>query len=217
MKPINSISPLEIIETTRVLSIIRMDDLAAVLKIADAIYRGGIRCFEIPMTAANADDIIRELRHRLPNDTVIGAGTVLSEDAASQIIDAGASFVVTPHFVPEVGPVCKRRDVVFIPGAMTPFEIYRAWTEGADIVKVFSIRALGPDYLTDLAGPYPDIKLMPTGGVNLRNAASFIKAGACAVTIGRDLIGKGPWSNAELAEITNRTRSLVDTLGEAGG
>jgi 2-dehydro-3-deoxyphosphogluconate aldolase/(4S)-4-hydroxy-2-oxoglutarate aldolase len=204
----------ETIERVGVVSIIRMDDLHAVRDIAAALYRGGVRCFEIPLTAANAAEIIGALRERLPEDAVIGAGTVLTRADAERIIDAGACFVVSPHFEPEVAAVCKERGVALIPGAFSPREIYQAWQGGADIVKVFSIRPLGPGYLSDLAGPYPGIKLMPTGGIDTGNAADFIAAGACAVTIGRDLIGSGPWDAAALAGITERARGLVARIQE---
>lgn len=199
----------ETIERAGVVSIIRMDDLQAVSDIAEALYRGGVRCFEIPMTAANAAEIIGTLHERLPEDAAIGAGTVLTSEDAEKIIAAGACFIVSPHFEPEVAAVCKARGVALIPGAFSPQEIYHAWRAGADIVKVFSIRPLGPGYLSDLAGPYPEIKLMPTGGISLENATSFIKAGACAITIGRDIIGNGPWDEAALAAITERARVLV--------
>ncbi len=202
------------IERVGVVSILRMDDLQAVLDIAAALYRGGVRCFEIPLTAANAAEIIVALRERLPEDAVIGAGTVLTRADAERIIEAGACFVVSPHFEPDVAAVCKERAVALIPGAFSPREIYQAWQGGADIVKVFSIRPLGPDYLSDLAGPYPGIRLMPTGGIDTQNAASFIAAGACAVTIGRDLIGHGPWDAPALTRITERSRGLVSRIQE---
>lgn len=202
-------SAAEIIERSGVVSIIRMDDLQAVCDIAGALHRGGIRCFEIPLTAANADEIVKELGKRLPGDVAIGAGTVLTGGNADRIVDAGASFVVSPHLVPEVAAVCKARGVAHIPGAFSPQEIYQAWRSDAAMVKVFSIRPLGPEYLGDILGPYPEIKLMPTGGINVENAASFIKAGARAVTIGRDIIGKGPWDADELAQIVARAEKLM--------
>lgn len=209
MKLNKQINAAETIERAGVVSIIRMDDLQAVSDIAEALYQGGVRCFEIPMTAANAAEIIGALHERLPEEAAIGAGTVLTAEDAEKIIAAGACFIVSPHFEPEVAAVCKARGVALIPGAFSPQEIYQAWRAGADIVKVFSIRPLGPGYLSDLAGPYPEIKLMPTGGISLENATSFIKAGACAITIGRDIIGNGPWDAAALAAITERARVLV--------
>jgi 2-dehydro-3-deoxyphosphogluconate aldolase/(4S)-4-hydroxy-2-oxoglutarate aldolase len=202
----------ETIERAGVVSIIRMDDLRAVSDIAEALYRGGVRCFEIPMTASNAVEIIEALLCRLPGDVAIGAGTVLTGQDAEKIIAAGACFIVSPHFEPEVAAVCKAKGVALIPGAFSPQEIYHAWKGGADIVKVFSVRPLGPGYLSDIAGPYPDIKLMPTGGISLENATSFIQAGACAITIGRDIIGSGPWDAAALAGITERATTLVGRI-----
>ncbi len=202
----------EIIEQSGVVSIIRMDNLEAVCDIAGALYRGGIRCFEIPLTASNAGEIVRELGGRLPDDAAIGAGTVLTGRLAETIIEAGACFVVSPHFVPEVAAVCKARGVAHIPGAFSPQEIYQAWTSGAAMVKVFSIRPLGPEYLGDILGPYPEIKLMPTGGINVDNATSFIKAGARAVTIGRDIIGKGPWDATALDAIAGRAAKLMAAI-----
>jgi len=212
MKLNKSVNAAETIVQAGVVSIIRMDDLDAVRKITEALYRGGVRCFEIPLTAANAAEIIVAVRERLPEDAAIGAGTVLSQVDAERIIEAGACFVVSPHFESEVAVACKECGIAFIPGAFSPQEIYRAWRGGADIVKVFSIRPLGPDYISDLAGPYPDIKLMPTGGIDSTNAASYIEAGACAVTIGRDIIGHGPWDEAALAAMTARARALVTRI-----
>jgi 2-dehydro-3-deoxyphosphogluconate aldolase / (4S)-4-hydroxy-2-oxoglutarate aldolase len=200
------------IEQAGVVSIIRMDNLRAVRDIAAALYRGGIRCFEIPLTASNAAEIIHALIEELPGDATIGAGTVLTGEDAERIILAGSCFIVSPHFVPEVAAVCKARGIAHIPGAFSPQEIYRAWRDGAAIVKVFSIRSLGPGYLSDLAGPYPDIKMMPTGGINLENATSFIRAGACAITIGRDIIGSGPWDEKALSNISLRAQKLVSDV-----
>jgi 2-dehydro-3-deoxyphosphogluconate aldolase/(4S)-4-hydroxy-2-oxoglutarate aldolase len=204
----------EIVERTGLVCIIRMDDLEAVRAIAGALYKGGVRCFEIPLTAGNAGEIIKDLSERLPGDAVIGAGTVLTPEDAGRIIDAGACFIVSPHLVPGIATVCKARGVALIPGAFSPQEVYTAWKAGADIVKVFSIRPLGPAYLSDLAGPYPGIKLMPTGGISIQNATDFIETGACAVTIGRDIIGKGPWDEKALEAITARAHDLVARISE---
>jgi 2-dehydro-3-deoxyphosphogluconate aldolase/(4S)-4-hydroxy-2-oxoglutarate aldolase len=202
----------ESIAQSGVVIIIRMDNLGQIRAIANALHKGGVRCFEIPMTAGNADEIIRDLTSQLPGDAVIGAGTVLTAEDANRIINAGARFIVSPHFVPEIAVVCKERRIANIPGAFSPLEVYTAWKSGAEIVKVFSIQPLGPAYLSDLAGPYPGIRLMPTGGITLGNAERFIKAGACAVTIGRDLIGKGPWDAAALEAITARARALTEKI-----
>ena len=201
-----------VIEQSGIVSIIRMDDLDLVCRISAALYAGGIRCLEVPLTAPNAADIVRAVLKALPPDVIVGAGTVLSAASVHEMHAAGVRFVVSPHFVPEVAVACKELELVFIPGAFSPQEIHRAWSEGADIVKVFSIRPLGPKYLSDLAGPYPEIKLMPTGGIDLNNAASFIEAGACAVTVGRDLLGGPPWDDAAMVAITEKARTLVESI-----
>lgn len=203
---------LETIEHTGIVCILRLDDLNAVLRLAGALHRGGIKCFEIPLTAANGIEIVGELIDCLPDDVIIGAGTVLDAPSTERVLAAGASFIVSPHFEPEVAAACKSHGGAFIPGAFSPQEVYRAWRGGADIVKVFSIRPLGPGYLSDLAGPYPQIKLMPTGGITGDNATSYLRAGACAVTIGRDIIGGGPWSEESLDEISERARKLVASV-----
>ena len=208
----NQTNTTEAIVQSGVVIIIRMDNLEQVRAISNALHKGGVRCLEIPMTAPNADEIIRDLTSRLPADAVIGAGTVLTAADANRIIDAGARFIVSPHFVPEIATVCKQRGIANIPGAFSPLEVYTAWKSGAAIVKVFSIQPLGPAYLSDLLGPYPGIKLMPTGGINLDNAESFIKAGACAVTIGRDIIGRGPWDAAALDDITGKARIITEKI-----
>ncbi len=202
------------IEQSGVVSILRMDDAQLILDICDALYAGGIRCFEVPLTAPDAAGIIARLLARMAPDAAVGAGTVLSAAGAEAVIAAGATFVVSPHFVPEVAAVAQARGVALIPGALTPAEIFHAAKAGADVVKVFPIRALGPAYLTDLLGPYPGLKLMPTGGITLDNAASFIKAGACAVTVGRDLIGGGPWTADAFAGIAGRARNLVTKISQ---
>lgn len=203
------------IEESGIVSIIRMDDLDAVCLISRALYDGGIRCLEVPMTAPNAVEIVKAVQQALPADAIIGAGTVIDADGVRRMHAAGARFIVSPHFDVEVASACKELELTFAPGAFSPQEIHRAWTGGADIVKVFSIRPLGAKYLTDIAGPYPTIKLMPTGGINLENAASFIKAGACAVTVGRDLLGSPPWDEAALNAITTRARQLVANVQNA--
>jgi len=210
-----SVHSVEVIENSGIVSIVRMEDAALILDICDALYAGGVRCLEVPMTAPDAPGIIAQLGSRLAADAAIGAGTVLTEEDAQRVIDAGATFIVSPHFVPEVAAVAKGCGAALIPGAMTPAEIYHAHLGGADIIKVFPIRALGQAYISDVLGPYPELKLMPTGGITLEGAVSFIRAGACAVTVGRDLIGGGPWGPAAFAAIAERANALVAKIAEA--
>lgn len=212
MKTNNPINVTSAIGQAVVVVIMRIDDTALILDIAQSLYRGGIRCFELPMTTPNAAAAISRLTDRLGSDAIVGAGTVLDQSDASSVIDAGAAFIVSPHFEPSVANVCQLSGTTFIPGAFSPREIYEAWRAGADIVKVFSIRPLGTGYISDLLGPYPSLKLMPTGGIRLDNAADFIKAGSFAVTIGRDLIGNEFSTDAAHESIYLRAKSLVSDI-----
>ena len=200
------------IQADGVVAILRLNDHELIGELAIALQRGGIRCIEIPLTTPNAVGLIGKLRERLGAGTILGAGTVLDNRSAVDVISAGAEFVVSPHFIPDVVSTCKARNVATLPGAFSPTEIFGAWSAGADIVKVFSIRPLGPAYLTDVLGPYPQVKLMPTGGVSLTNATSFIKAGACAVTVGRDLLGEAPWDDKALLAVTTRAITLREAV-----
>jgi 2-dehydro-3-deoxyphosphogluconate aldolase / (4S)-4-hydroxy-2-oxoglutarate aldolase len=212
MKTSNSTDVADSIGQAGVVVIMRIDDTALILDVAQSLYRGGIRCFEVPMTTPNTAAAISRLTDRLPSDAIIGAGTVLDQTDASSVIDAGAAFIVSPHFEPSVAQACQLSGTTFIPGAFSPREIYEAWRAGADIVKVFSIRPLGTGYISDLLGPYPSLRLMPTGGIRLDNAIDFIKAGSFAVTIGRDLIGDDFSTEAAHESLYLRAKSLVSDI-----
>lgn len=196
----------------KVVAVIRLDDAAALRRAVLAVREGGIRAVEITLTVPGAVEIIRTLSADGLLDSVIGAGTVLGGDAARAVIEAGARFVVSPVFDERVLEACRERGVFFIPGAFSPTEIYRAWTAGADIVKVFPASALGADFFKDVRGPFPDIKLMPTGGVTVENAAKFIEKGAWAVAIGTNLVGKKDVSEGRWGEITFRAQTIVNSL-----
>jgi 2-dehydro-3-deoxyphosphogluconate aldolase/(4S)-4-hydroxy-2-oxoglutarate aldolase len=202
----------EAIQDDGAVVIIRLDDHELIIELASALNRGGIRCIEIPLTTPNAIALFDRLREKLGAEAVLGAGTVLDKESAAAVISAGARFVVSPHFIAGVVSTCRKGGVAAIPGAFSPAEIFGAWSAGADIVKVFPVRALGPAYLADILGPYPQVRLMPTGGVSLANAASFIKAGACAVTVGRDILGQAPWDDKALTAVADRARILLDSV-----
>ena len=192
--------------------IVRLKTEEETLAVVHALYEGGIRCIEIPMTVPNAPSIIEKLSQTLPTDVALGAGTVTTAAQAKAVIDAGALMVVSPHFSEDVAQVCNHAGILFIPGAFSPLEIHRAWEGGADIVKVFPIRPLGPAYLKDIAGPYPEIPLLPSGGITVENAADHLKAGAWAVTIGGDIVGKPPWDARGLEGVRQRAHAAVERI-----
>jgi 2-dehydro-3-deoxyphosphogluconate aldolase/(4S)-4-hydroxy-2-oxoglutarate aldolase len=196
----------------KVVAVVRMADAAKLMRVVEAVERGGIRAVEITMTVPDAVAIIRGLAAREPSGVLLGAGTVFDAETAVAVIEAGADFVVSPVADPGMIRECRRCGVLVAPGAFTPAEILRAWSEGADIVKVFPATSLGPSYFKDLKGPFPDIRLMPTGGVTPANARSFLDAGACCVGIGTALMDKALIADERWDELTKRASALVASL-----
>lgn len=197
-----------------VVAIARRLDAASVTAIADALVEGGIRAFELtlndPEDAALAA-IAAAARHAatIPG-LAVGAGTVLSIEAAQRVIDAGATFLVAPHVDPELVAWASARGVPMLPGAATPTEVLAAWRAGASAVKIFPASALGQTFLRELRGPFPDIPLQPSGGITVENAGDYIRAGAIAVGIGSWLFAGGT-----PASIADRARQAVDAVRAA--
>ena len=171
-------------------AVIRLDSGEKLPGIISALRQGGINALEITMTTPGALEIIKNFAAQTGKDFLIGAGSVLDAETARLAILNGAQFIVGPIFNPEVVRMCHRYDKPAIPGAFTPTEILTAWEQGADLVKVFPTTALGPSYIKDILGPLPQVKLLPTGGVTLENAAEFIRSGACCLGAGTALLNK---------------------------
>jgi len=171
-------------------AVIRLDSGEKLPGIISALRQGGINALEITMTTPGALEIIKNFAAQTGTDFLIGAGSVLDAETARLAILNGAHFIVGPIFNPEVVRMCHRYDRPAIPGAFTPTEILTAWEQGADLVKVFPTTALGPSYIKDILGPLPQVKLLPTGGVTLENAAEFIRSGACCLGVGTALLNK---------------------------
>jgi 2-dehydro-3-deoxyphosphogluconate aldolase/(4S)-4-hydroxy-2-oxoglutarate aldolase len=183
---------------------------------AEAVYVGGISIVEITMTVPGAIQVIADIVRALGSECLIGAGTVLDTETAQQCIDAGAEFIVSPGFDPETVKFAKRADKLALPGALTPTEVINAWKCGADFVKVFPCGSVGgAAYLKALRGPLPQVPLVPTGGVNLTNAAELIRAGAAALGIGGELISAAALDSGNTAQITELARKYVAAVREA--
>jgi len=200
---------------TGVVAIVRTDDPSQLMRVAEVLRAGGIETFEVTMTVPGALDVIREVSQRFGPDLIVGAGTVLDGETARAAILAGAQFIVSPTLSQSVITATRRYGKVVVPGALSPTEILAAWEAGADIVKVFPIRLGGPRYLRDVLAPLPQVRLMPTGGVNLENAADFIRAGAVAVGIGSALVDKQLLAEGRFDDLTDRARRLVVSIREA--
>jgi 2-dehydro-3-deoxyphosphogluconate aldolase / (4S)-4-hydroxy-2-oxoglutarate aldolase len=201
---------------TGVIAVIRADKGGDLVEVGRALRKGGVKFIEITMTVPGAMGVIEEATAALQGDDVyIGAGTVLDAETARAAILAGANYIVSPAFRPDVIRVCKRYAVPVMPGAMTPTEVLNAWEAGADVVKIFPAGVGGPPFFKALHGPFPHIKIMPTGGVNLATAPEFIKAGACAVGVGGELVGKPLIAAKDFATITKNARDFAALVQEA--
>lgn len=185
-----------------VVGIIRGADTAAVEGAFAAAARGGFRTLEITLNRPEAFEQITAIRKRYGGDIELGAGTVLDAAAAEKAVAAGAEFIVTPALIPDVIAFCRARNIPVFPGAMTPTEIFSAHRAGAAMIKVFPSSVLGPAYIKSLKGPFPDIPLMPTGGVTVELVGEYFAAGAAALGVGGELfnkewLSKGDWKSIE--------------------
>ncbi len=175
-----------------IVAVVRVASAQEALEVCLAIARGGVKPVEVTMTVPNAIDVIKEFKSTVKDEVLVGAGTVLDPETARAAILAGVDYIVTPTLNLKVIEMCHRYGKVVIPGAFTPTEILTAWEAGADIVKVFPAGVAGPQYLKDIKGPLPQVRLLPTGGVTLENTPDFIKAGAVAVAVGTNGGGGSP-------------------------
>ena len=203
------------LEAAGVVAVIRLSDGTALRAVADALAAGGVRALEVTMTVPRAAALIEELARALPSEFIVGAGTVLDAATAREVIAAGAQFIVSPVFRRPVLETAHRHGIAALPGCFTPTEILDAWEAGADIVKVFPATALGPGFFSDLRGPLPHVRLMPTGGVTRENAGDWIRAGAVAVGVGSALVDTKAIEAGRFDVITDNARRVVASVAAA--
>ncbi|MBS1873706.1 MAG: bifunctional 4-hydroxy-2-oxoglutarate aldolase/2-dehydro-3-deoxy-phosphogluconate aldolase [Acidobacteria bacterium] len=174
---------------TGIVAIVRTSSSESAVKSVEAIYRGGLRAVEITMTVPGAIKALERVADLFGDQIVLGAGTVLDPESARACILAGAEFLVTPALRVSTIEMAQRYSKVIFPGALSPTEVLTAWEAGADAVKVFPCGNVGgPKYIKALKGPFPQIEMVPTGGVNLDTTADFLRAGSCAVAVGSELV-----------------------------
>jgi 2-dehydro-3-deoxyphosphogluconate aldolase / (4S)-4-hydroxy-2-oxoglutarate aldolase len=171
-----------------IVAVVRSPDSQQLVEVVRALADGGVTIAEITMTVPHALDVVRAVRHALGDRVLLGAGTILDPETARAALLAGAEYLVAPTVNLDVIKLCQRYDKLVMPGAFTPTEILTAWEAGADIVKVFPAEVVGPAFFKAVRGPLPQIRLMPTGGVDLNTARDFLAAGACCLGIGSQLI-----------------------------
>jgi 2-dehydro-3-deoxyphosphogluconate aldolase/(4S)-4-hydroxy-2-oxoglutarate aldolase len=184
----NRTQVLKTIDEAKLIAVVRYDDPKPIMRALAAVVEGGVRILEVTLTVPNALQIITEAVREFDGKAIIGAGTVLELDTAKAALEAGATFIVAPIVNQEVINYCAMNEAVVMPGAFTPTEIVAAWNAGADIVKVFPADSLGPPFFKAMRLPFPKIRLMPTGGVNLNSARPFLDAGAVCLGIGSQLL-----------------------------
>lgn len=185
-----------------IIPVIRASSADAAVSVVEALLDAGLYVAEITMTVPNAIEAIASVTKRFAHQVLVGAGTVTDAETTNRAIDAGAEFIVTPCLVTEVIDAARRSDIAVLTGALTPTEVFEAFRQGGDMVKVFPAQNVGgAAYLRALRGPFPEIPLVPTGGVNLENIREMFDAGAAAVGVGSELISKDALARRDYAAI----------------
>ena len=201
------------IEAVGIIPVVRAGSAEEACLAAEAVRLGGIPIVEITMTVPGAVDVIAALARQCGSQVLIGAGTVRHVEAARRCLDAGAQFLVSPGTNRETIEFAAERGVVMMAGALTPTEVDFAWQLGSDYVKVFPCSAVGgAAYIKALKGPFPDVPLVPTGGVNLQSAADFLKAGSAALGVGGELVQAAALKAGKPEIITETARKFVQII-----
>jgi 2-dehydro-3-deoxyphosphogluconate aldolase/(4S)-4-hydroxy-2-oxoglutarate aldolase len=200
------------IRETGLIAIMRHTEASRAIETAETLWKAGVRVVEVTMNTAGATGMLAAIAGQFGGRLVVGAGTVMLPSEVDQAIDAGAQLIVSPHLNESVVERAGGRGVVVIPGAFTPTEIVRAWTVGADFVKVFPAGPVGPRYIRDVLAPLNQIPLVPTGGVGLDNAAEFIRAGAVALGLGSALVDPKLVASGQLEQIGETARKFLDQI-----
>jgi 2-dehydro-3-deoxyphosphogluconate aldolase / (4S)-4-hydroxy-2-oxoglutarate aldolase len=199
-----------------VVPVVRAASADQALKAIEAIYRGGIRAAEVTMTVPGAIRVLEKVADEFGDRIVLGAGTVLDPETARACMLAGAEFFVTPNLRLSTIEMCKRYSKVICPGALTPTEVVTAWENGADVIKIFPADAMGgAKYIKALKAPLPQIEMIPTGGVSVETAGAFLKAGACAVAVGGELVNAKLLEEGNYAAIEQRARDILAAVVKA--
>ena len=198
--------------------VVRTSSAETAIRAIEAIYRGGVRAAEITMTVPGAVRALEKIADLFGDKIVLGAGTVLDPETARICMLAGAEFLVTPSLKLATIEIAKRYAKVVCPGALTPTEVLTAWEAGADVVKIFPCGNVGgPKYIKALKGPFPQIEMIPTGGVNLETAGEFLKAGACAVAVGGELVDAKLIREGRYDLIEEKARQYLAAIARARG
>jgi 2-dehydro-3-deoxyphosphogluconate aldolase/(4S)-4-hydroxy-2-oxoglutarate aldolase len=205
----------ERLESVGLVPVLRARSIPEAHALVEAILAGGVTVIEVTMTVPGAIDLLRDLKAKYGAEVLLGSGTVTTAAQAQATIEAGAEFVLSPSLHLDVIAKTKELGKVSIPGALTPTEVITAWEAGADYVKVFPCSAMGgASYLKALRAPFPQLKLIPTGGVTVATAADFLNAGAMALGVGSDLVNATAIAEGKPWIVTDMARAYLDVIGE---
>ncbi len=195
-----------------IVAVVRSESPDRLVGVVEALAEGGVTAAEITFTVPNAIEVIREVRKAMGDSIVLGAGSVLDSETTRAALLAGAEYIVGPSTNLDVIRLCKRYGKVVMPGALTPTEVVAAWEAGADIIKIFPSDLGGPPYLKALRAPLPQIRMMPTGGVDLTTAEAFLKAGACCLGVGSSLVEPKAVASGDFARLRDLARQFSNIV-----
>lgn len=197
------------------LAVIRGPSVAVTLQMVEALTKGGVKGIEITYTTPKAEEVVRHLHKKYGDEIVLGMGTLTDPDQAASAKDAGASFLVSPICEVKLVQAMIQSGLVSMAGAFTPTEVHQAFRQGIDVIKIFPGSLAGPAYIQALKGPFPEIPMMPTGGVSVDNVAEWFTAGAFAVGAGSSLCPTALAKEGNFSEITKRALKFVAVVNSS--
>lgn len=206
-------APSAILRRTRAVAVLRANHASDYAPVIEALERGGVLSIELTLSTPGVWDELPRLRDRFGDGLEIGVGTVTEATEAETALDLGAAYIVTPVTDPAVIAACVRRGVPVYPGGLTPTELHAGWKHGATAVKIFPASTVGAGYVSQLRGPFPDIQVIPSGGVNIEDVPDWIRAGALAVSLGGPLLGDA-FKGGDLQDLTARARRVRDLIDQ---
>ncbi|OOP64939.1 2-dehydro-3-deoxyphosphogluconate aldolase [Arthrobacter sp. SRS-W-1-2016] len=201
------------LSATRVVAVLRASHASEYAPIIEALQLGGVRSIELTLSTPGVWDELPRLQERFGDALEVGVGTVTTAAEAETALDLGAAYIVTPVTNPDIISACVRRGTPVYPGGLTPTELHAGWTLGATAVKVFPASTVGPGYVSQLRGPFPDIQVIPSGGVDIDDVPAWIRAGALAVSLGGPLLGDA-FKGGDLQELKGRARRVRDLVDQ---
>jgi 2-dehydro-3-deoxyphosphogluconate aldolase / (4S)-4-hydroxy-2-oxoglutarate aldolase len=206
-------APSAILSATRVVAVLRASHASEYAPIIEALQLGGVRSIELTLSTPGVWDELPRLQERFGDALEVGVGTVTTAAEAETALDLGAAYIVAPVTNPDIISACVRRSTPVYPGGLTPTELHAGWTLGATAVKVFPASTVGPGYVSQLRGPFPDIQVIPSGGVDIDDVPAWIRAGALAVSLGGPLLGDA-FKGGDLQELKGRARRVRDLVDQ---